>query len=61
MNLDDKHTLNPPPLVLLPWMVERWALVQRRLSPSEIESVAKLRPRPDFAATKSCQLLTPTA
>ena len=61
MSLDDKHTLNPPPPSLPLWVAESWALVQRRLSPSEIESVVKLRPRPNFAATKSCQLLTPTA
>ena len=60
MSLDDKHTLNPPPPFLTRWMARSWAPVQKKLSPSEIKSVVKLRPRPDFAATKSCQLLAPT-
>ena len=60
MNLDDKLMLSPLPLFLPRLTAGSLAHAQKKLSPSGIDYGVKLMPKPVFAETKKCLLLTPT-
>ena len=60
VNLDDRLMLSPPLLFLPLRTAGSLAHAQKKLSPSGIDYGAKLMPKPVFAETKDCPLLTPT-